>query len=71
MRTFSLLIQDDRYKVPTMALIDASDPGHAQEIAARRLTESPHHLVVEVFENEALLFRVRREKRMRYVPSQT
>ena len=69
MRTFSLMIQDDRYTVPTVALVEALDEGQARDLAARRMNESPHHLAVEVFEDDALLFRVTRGKRLRYVPS--
>jgi hypothetical protein len=70
-RTFSFMIQDDRYTVPTVALVDARDGGHARDLAARRVAESPHHLAVEVLEGEAFLFTVRREKRVRFVASQT
>ena len=58
------MIQDDRYAVATVALVMLPDDGQARDIAARRLAESPHHLAVEVFQDDVLLFRVTRDPRL-------
>ena len=47
MLTFTILITDDRYEVPTMALVEAPDVAAAKEIAERRLRESRHHRSIE------------------------
>jgi len=51
------MIQDDRCAVPTVAFISAVDEIAAREVGARRPAESPHHLAVEIFEHDTLLFR--------------
>jgi hypothetical protein len=62
LRTFNLMIQDDRYAVPTVAFVLAVDETEAREQGARRLAESPHHLAVEIFEHDRLIFRITRDK---------
>ena len=57
MRTFSLLIHDTRYSVPTLEFAEVADEMAAQELAAVRLAASGHHLAVEVYEGERPLFR--------------
>lgn len=61
MRTFSFYIHDARYSVPTLQLADALDELAAKALAERYLGDSAEHHVVEVMEDEALLFRVGRE----------
>ena len=63
-QAFTFMIQDDRYAVATVALVMLPDDGQARDIAARRLAESPHHLAVEVFQDDVLLFRVTRDPRL-------
>lgn len=52
MRTFNFFIEDDRYIVPTLAFATTSDQQRALELAKLRLDESPHHLAIDVFEDD-------------------
>ncbi|HKR87383.1 MAG TPA: hypothetical protein VJS38_04360 [Phenylobacterium sp.] len=45
---FELYVDDDRYVVPTLRFFIAINEMQARQMAARLLTESPHHLGVEV-----------------------
>jgi hypothetical protein len=56
-----LYIEDDRYSVPTLVLVIVRDEVRAKEIAKGQLGASSHHLTVEVWEDETLLFRAERE----------
>jgi hypothetical protein len=56
MRSFHILVSDDRYSVPNLRLIQAWDETAAREIADRVLAESGHHTGVEVWENDQQLF---------------
>lgn len=60
MRTFTFLIQDDRYTVPTVAFVVARDEPEARTLANERLTDSRHHRSIEVSEGEIVLFSVSR-----------
>jgi hypothetical protein len=55
-RVFELHIDDDRYRIPTLAFMTMSDEQRALEFAQEKLTESRHHLGVEVRENGVRLF---------------
>jgi hypothetical protein len=56
MRTFTLFVEDDRYRVPTVALVTCADETSARKIAAARLAESPHHISIEVQDDDGLAF---------------
>jgi hypothetical protein len=58
MATFTFYIHDDRYRVPSLAIVDANDEGRARILAADRLLESTHHTAVDVYEGEELRFSV-------------
>lgn len=58
MRDFMMFVRDDRYSVPTLAVVTVEDEARAKAIAARRLSESPHHVAVEVVEQDVTLFRL-------------
>jgi len=60
LREYTFHIQDDRYSVPTLEFVVVRDEVRARELAAKRLHASEHHLAVEVFEDDALLFRLDR-----------
>ena len=60
MHTFQLYITDDRYSVPTLKLVLASNSNGAREEAERMLMESPHHVRVVGFLNALRLFDVAR-----------
>lgn len=46
--TFEFFLDDDRYAVPTLKLIEAASLAEAAALAKRLLRESPHHKGVEV-----------------------
>ena len=46
--TFELYLDDDRYAVPTLKLIEAGDEVEALSVARRLLHESPHHRGAEL-----------------------
>ena len=56
MHTYELFITDDRYSVPTLKLVMASNEAGVREEAACSLAESPHHVSVTVYLNAARLF---------------
>jgi len=56
MRTFSCLITDDRYAIPTLAFFLAADERRARELALSRLMDSQHHREVEVLENGRAIY---------------
>jgi hypothetical protein len=45
----------ERYAIPTVAMVSVEDAARAPELAKARLNESPHHLSIELFENDAPL----------------
>ena len=61
MQTYSLFIEDTRYTVPTLAMVSASDETLARRLAKDRLFESEHHRAVDVYVDDALLFRLDRD----------
>jgi len=48
MASFEVFIDDDRYRVPSLYLIDAVDEGAARRLASKLWRESAHHLGVEL-----------------------
>ncbi len=48
MPTFQLFIDDDRYSVPTLHLVNAETAAHAQAMAQKLWRESTHHRGVEL-----------------------
>lgn len=60
MRTFNLVIQDARYPAPTIEVATARDPQGVQQIARQRLEASPHHVGVQVRDDDQLLYWFRR-----------
>ena len=46
--TFEFYLDDDRYAVPTLKLIDARDEAEALSLADALLRESPHHRGAEL-----------------------
>jgi hypothetical protein len=48
MNTFEFFIEDDRYTVPSLELVQARSADRARQLAAERLHASLHHLSVEV-----------------------
>lgn len=56
MRSFHILVADDRYSVPNLRLVQALDEAAARDIADRVLAESGHHRGVEVWEDDTQVF---------------
>lgn len=63
MRTFVFLIHDQRYSVPTLAIVTAPDEAGARVLAEQRLAETSHYEAIEVLEDETELFRLCRDGR--------
>jgi hypothetical protein len=60
MQDYIFHVHDDRYAVPTLEFVAAKDDIGVRALAKQRLRASQHHLAIEVFEDDALLFRVAR-----------
>jgi hypothetical protein len=60
-RDFSLLTLDDRYSIPTMRFLTVASVPRARELAERILGGSSHHLGIEVWEGDVLVFRLERQ----------
>ncbi len=58
MEYFTFYIRDSRYSVPTVEFMILADHARARELAAERLAQSPHHIAVEVFRADVMLFRL-------------
>ena len=52
----SIYVFDDRYSVPTLALEPVTNEEDVRALVAKRLAESEHHLKVEAWRDEELLF---------------
>jgi hypothetical protein len=57
LNVYTLYIEDDRYSVPTIDILQALDDAQALGLAAERLSASPHYLAVEVWADERLVGR--------------
>jgi hypothetical protein len=55
-RDFTVLIDDDRYKVPNLRFVVAKNEACAAHIADGILAESPHHQCVEVWTDDAMVY---------------
>jgi hypothetical protein len=59
LREFQFFVTDARYAVPSLHIVRAANEAKAREIAERLLAESPHHLGVEVLDDDgARLFAI-------------
>ena len=58
MRNFEFFVNDLRYSLPTLLLVEARDETRARILAGLVLAESRHHLSVEVREGDRVLFSV-------------
>jgi hypothetical protein len=63
MPDYRFFIKDERYSVPTLSFVSAVDLRRARELAEQRLLESAHHISIEVWNDEGLLFSVERPTR--------
>ena len=58
MATFTFYIRDDRYSVPTLAIVNSKDEEGARQLAAKRLLEFAHHIAIDVYAGEDHRFSV-------------
>lgn len=58
--TLSIFIEDRRYSVPTLQMMDHVDIELAPEIVRRILERSPHYASVEARNGDRLLCRIER-----------
>lgn len=63
MRTFTCLMTDKRYSVPTLTFYLAADEKAARAMARRDLAANPNHRACEVREDDRVLFVERRPER--------
>ena len=56
MSSLLFLIEDDRYTVPTLRIVEVEGLANARIAAERVLRSSPHHLGVEVWREDERLF---------------
>ena len=68
MRTYSFYIEDDRYSVPTLLFVTTSDEAGARRVAREELAD-PHHLSVEVREDDELVFKLAQSGANRHIAS--
>jgi len=57
MRAYTIFIEDDRYSVPTLVMIDTSSRARAEQLALEKLLDSPHHRAVELRLGDKLVYR--------------
>ena len=57
-----MYIEDDRYTVPTLSIIEAIDTSKVRGRAEQTLRSSPHHLRVEAWREDELLFVLSRDE---------
>lgn len=55
MRTFTCLLSDTRYTVPTLIFVSAADAERAREVARRELEANGHHHSFELLEDDRLV----------------
>jgi hypothetical protein len=65
MPTYTCLITDDRYTVPSLAFRLAADEREARRLALADLASNPHHEAFEVRDGDRLIFVERRPRRLR------
>jgi len=58
--TYMLYVHDDRYTVPTLDTVIVRDDDRAIEIAAQRLSSSPHYRAVEMWDDDRLVCQIDR-----------
>lgn len=56
MRDYVFHTHDDRYSVPDLSFVSCADDRRARQLAFEHLHDGGHHLAVEVWCDERLLF---------------
>lgn len=62
MRIFEFFVEDDRYTVPTLELVETRDVECARQLASERMYASSHHRSVEVWTATDRLFVLSRQE---------
>ena len=58
LKTYLLYIHHDRSGVPKLEVITAPNDSAARDLARQRLDESPHHRLVEIWEDDRAVGRI-------------
>ena len=58
MNVYVLYIHDDRYSVPTVDSLRASDDESAKQLLRERLRSSPHYVAVALWQDERFVDRI-------------
>jgi hypothetical protein len=58
LKTYLLYIHHDRSGVPKLEVITAPSDSAARDLARQRLDESPHHRLVEIWEDDRAVGRI-------------
>ena len=56
MQAFTFFIEDDRYAVPSMLMVEAVSPDRARELALDHMQRSPHYTSISVYAGDQCLF---------------
>ena len=58
MNVYVLYIHDNRYSVPTVDSLRASDDASAKQLLKQRLESSPHYFAVALWQDERFVARI-------------
>jgi len=58
LNVYVLYIHDDRYSVPTVDSLRASDDESAKQLLRQRLRSSPHYFAVALWQDERFVDRI-------------
>jgi hypothetical protein len=61
MQAFQFYIEDDRYSVPSLLVVETATAARARELAMRQLQRSPHYSSIAVYSGHDYLFVVGRQ----------
>jgi hypothetical protein len=56
MQAFTFFVDDDRYAIPSMLMVEAISPMRARELALEHMQRSPHYKGVSVHAGDERLF---------------
>jgi hypothetical protein len=56
MQAFTFFVEDDRYSIPSMLIVEAISPKRARELALAHMQRSPHYTAISVYTEDECLF---------------
>jgi hypothetical protein len=56
MQAFTFFVEDDRYSIPSMLMVEAISPMRARELALNHMQRSPHYKGISVYAGDERLF---------------